>query len=71
MRVLYFCGKCQMIAENSCLYHRHLIEIIRGNEIDLLPRRRRLECQNCFKINFSSTKKVECLNCKSTRHRLI
>ena len=75
VKVLYYCGRCDNQAFPRCMEHRHQIEIIRGNEINSLPIRKRYECNRCFKTGFTSVgykpHRLECTFCKSANIRLI
>ena len=71
MKIFYFCGRCQSEAKPTCMNHRQLIEIIRGSEINKIIGRRRLECQKCFRINFTSKKNYNCSKCKYSMHKCV
>ena len=69
--IYYHCNRCCDAAGNSCLLHKQQIEIFYGFEIDKLDKRRRYECNSCFKIGFSNGELITCRFCSSRNIKLI
>ena len=65
VKIYYHCHRCQKEASNNCLLHKQLIEIFRGSEVQKLSVRKRFQCHNCFKINFSADEIIHCPFCSS------
>ena len=70
-KIYYHCTRCERQAGLHCVGHRTQILKFYGNEIVDLPRRRRFQCLNCFRIGYTSERIYKCSFCTSTNSLLI